>query len=354
MAIANSTAAGGAHSLERIRVCRTDEGRHVLLDGACAIGEVSGFLEAIEMRGLSRQTIRAYAYDLLLLYRWLLESDEKLSQLTASKLVQFVASQRRNDASPRSINRRLSTIRLLYRFYFGSDPAGSQVSLPAPHYKGPGRDRDLGLHALHKRPALQLRVKEARTLVEPLSPDQVRAFFGELTRYRDLAIAHLMLLCGLRSCEVMRLEMADVGFRDRKLLIRGKGGRERVIPLPETLEQALRQYIAFERPSCGNQALLFVVLQGPRRGAPMTASGLRSLFRHRRQLALLACANAHRFRHTFGTDMARAGVRLPVLQKMMGHADAKTTLQYIQLSMADIAEEYRRAMRELDKRYGPK
>ena len=52
--------------------------------------------------------------------------------------------------------------------------------------------------------------------------------------------------------------------------------------------------------------------------------------------------------------MARAGVRLPVLQKMMGHADAKTTLQYIQLSMADIAEEYRRAMRELDKRYGRK
>jgi integrase/recombinase XerD len=65
-----------------------------------------------------------------------------------------------------------------------------------------------------------------------------------------------------------------------------------------------------------------------------------------------ASANAHRFRHTFGTYMARAGVRLPVLQKMMGHADAKTTLQYIQLSMTDIADEYRRALAALDKRYG--
>lgn len=355
MAVPKSTVPGGEHSVERLRVCRMGDGRHVLLHEECAIREANAFLEAIELRGLARQTIRAYAYDLLLLYRWLLESDDKLCQLTAAKLVQFVASQRRDDASPRSINRRLSTIRLLYRFHFGSDPGGTHVSLPAPHYKGPGRDHDLGLHALRKRPALQLRVKESRKLVEPLSPDQVQAFFGEVTRYRDLAIVHLMLLCGLRTCEVMRLEMGDVSFRDQKLLIRGKGGRERVIPLPETLAQALRQYIALERPSpSSSHAFLFVVLQGPRRGSPLTAAGLRSLFRHRRQLALLASANAHRFRHTFGTDMARAGVRLPVLQRMMGHADAKTTLQYIQLSMTDIAEEYRRAMRALDKRYGRK
>ena len=83
----------------------------------------------------------------------------------------------------------------------------------------------------------------------------------------------------------------------------------------------------------------------------MTATGLRSLFRHRRLASLLASANAHRFRHTFGTDMARAGVRLPVLQKMMGHADTKTTLQYIRLSMSDIADEYQRAVAEIDKRY---
>jgi integrase/recombinase XerD len=66
---------------------------------------------------------------------------------------------------------------------------------------------------------------------------------------------------------------------------------------------------------------------------------------------MLAMANAHRFRHTFGADMARAGVRLPILQQMMGHADLKTTMLYIRLSMADVAEEFRRASSKLDGRY---
>ena len=85
----------------------------------------------------------------------------------------------------------------------------------------------------------------------------------------------------------------------------------------------------------------------------MTPAGLRSLFRYRRQRhpGRLANANAHRFRHTFGTDMARAGVRLPILQRLMGHADAKTTLQYIHLSMADIAAEYDRAIRTIATKY---
>ena len=336
----------------RLRVGCSGARQFALLDQHCAISEANSFLEAIELRGLSRWTIRSYAYDLLLFYRWLLESDRKLHQLTAADLVQFVASQRQVDAAPRSINRRLSTIRLLYRFHCGCDLGGKHVSLPGSHYKGPGRDHDLGLHALNKRPVLQLRVKESRTLIEPLTPDQVRAFFGKVTRYRDLAIVDLMLFCGLRTCEIIRLEMSDVGFDDHQIRIRGKGGRERVIPLPEALGRALRQYITIERPARSGLSRLFLVLQGPRRGSPLTAAGLRTFFRHRRQLAVLASANAHRFRHTFGTDMARAGVRLPVLQKMMGHADTKTTLQYIQLSMTDIADEYRRALAALDKRYG--
>ena len=83
----------------------------------------------------------------------------------------------------------------------------------------------------------------------------------------------------------------------------------------------------------------------------MTPAGLRSLFRQRRRRPTLAIANPHRFRHTFGTDMARAGVRLPILQRMMGHADLKTTLQYIELSLVDVADEYRRALALITARY---
>ena len=83
----------------------------------------------------------------------------------------------------------------------------------------------------------------------------------------------------------------------------------------------------------------------------MTTAGLRSLFRYRRREDELSNANAHRFRHTFGADMARAGVRLPILQRMMGHAKAETTLQYINLAMTDIAAEYRRASKVIQRRY---
>ena len=63
-------------------------------------------------------------------------------------------------------------------------------------------------------------------------------------------------------------------------------------------------------------------------------------------------ANAHRFRHTFAADMTRFGVRIPILQRLMGHADLKTTLGYVRLSVADLTEEYRRALVELSRRYG--
>jgi integrase len=109
-----------------------------------------------------------------------------------------------------------------------------------------------------------------------------------------------------------------------------------------------------ERPRRSASGRLFVILQGKRRGEPMSAAGLRSIFRHRRRRPALSIANAHRFRHTFGADMARAGVRLPVLQRLMGHSDAKTTLQYIRLSMADISAEYQRAIAQLEQRYGRK
>ena len=93
-----------------------------------------------------------------------------------------------------------------------------------------------------------------------------------------------------------------------------------------------------ERPKDSGSDRIFVVLQGPRRGQPMTRAALRRIFRTRREQKALTNANPHRLRHTFGTDMARSGVRLPILQRMMGHAYAKTTLQYINVSLADVGQ----------------
>lgn len=324
-----------------------DDRDHALLRSA------NDFLDAIAARGLSSATIRAYAFDLVLLARWLEKSERQLEALEPADLVEFIRSQRETGAHPRSINRRLITCRLLYRFVVGNEIGGLQgLSLPGAHYKGSGRGA-LGLHARRKRQQLMMQVKVPRTIVEPLSQEQVVAFLRSLRRYRDLAIVYLMLFCGLRSQEVLSLCTSDVNVFDRRLRVHGKGNRERMLPLPDELIPVLNDYTRLERPLDALAGPLFVVLQGRRRGHPMTAAGLRSLFRYRRGRfsETLANANAHRFRHTFGADMARAGVRLPVLQRMMGHADAKTTLQYIHLSMADIAAEYHRAIEVIAKRY---
>lgn len=328
---------------------------HVLVDGDGPIAEANEFLTALQTRGLSPQTIRAYAYDLLLFYRWMHATSRVLRELAPPDLIDFIAAQRAAKAEPKSINRRLTTVRLLYRFWLDRElGVGARLSLPSPHYKGPGRDHHLGIHQLRRRGVRKLRVVEPRKLVDPLTPDQVRAFLRSLSRYRDLSIVYLMLLCGLRSHEVLALRVGDIVGSDGRIRVRGKGERERALPLPDVLAQTIGQYQQLERPRNVPEDRLFLVLQGKQRGRPMTLAGLRNLFRHRRRHAILTTANPHRFRHTFGADMARAGVRLPILQLLMGHADLKTTMQYVRLSMADVADEFRLALSKLAVRYRPR
>ena len=104
----------------------------------------------------------------------------------------------------------------------------------------------------------------------------------------------------------------------------------------------LDHYLRLERPDpCS--AALFVVLKGPARGIRMTPAGLRSLFRHHRNTTGIQLANPHRFRHTFASDMVRAGMSLPALMQLMGHSDIETTLRYVQVSPQDVYLQYARA-----------
>ncbi|MGA2581158.1 MAG: site-specific integrase [Bryobacteraceae bacterium] len=159
----------------------------------------------------------------------------------------------------------------------------------------------------------------------------------------DLAIVGLMVLHGLRSCEVLALNTDDLLSADSQIRVSGKGNKPRMLPLVPETAQLLQHYLHLERPAnCG--PILFVSLKGRARGCRMTPAGLRSLFRHHRHTTGVSQANPHRFRHTFATDMIRAGVSLPALMQLMGHAQIHTTLVYVQLTAQDVYQQYARAV----------
>jgi len=119
------------------------------------------------------------------------------------------------------------------------------------------------------------------------------------------------------------------------------------MPLAENVAKVLLQYLASERPSRSSHRF-FVVLKGPRRGQPMTYTGLHRVFRYHRMTSKVLNANAHRFRHTFGTNMTRCRVPLAVLATMMGHSSPQTTLRYIQLNDQEVRQQYDAALKTLN------
>ena len=298
------------------------------------------FLDAKRLLARSPRSLRAYAFDLLHFARWAAGYwPQPLSDLTQDVLQEYVRHQLDHPPRPAAstINRRLTVMRALWRFHFASDVPGSERFPRAYFTRSP-----LGYGRPGSAISYGLRLTEPHRIILPLSADDVSRFWHSFRHHRDLALVGLMLLGGLRSCEVLALQLADLRQPDAEILVRGKGNKQRLLPLPQDILDVLQQYLSFERPLT-NSSSLFVCLKGRSRGLPLTSAGLRSLFRHHRFTTQISQANPHRFRHTFGADMVRAGISLPALQHLMGHAQIRTTLLYVQLAPQDIWREYRSA-----------
>lgn len=304
-----------------------------------------GFLKLLHLRGMSNKTIRAYAFDLLSFYRFLEKENLTLDILSHQHFTGFILSQRKEKAAPRTINRRLVVARSFLNSW--SEGWGDKLfgKTCASFYKGVRNKALLGKSRLKNGGRKSFSVQVPSVLITPLSPTEIKKFLCGLRKYRDHAILCLMVLCGLRSCEVLALKIEDIDFIDDQLRISGKGNKPRILPLSAAVRKALSLYLDFERPECLHSQC-FVALKGNHRGEPLTAEGLRKLFRNRRKKSILK-ANPHLFRHTFCTHMIRQGVSLPVVQKLMGHADIEVTMGYVHMSFDDVSEEYHRAITAL-------
>lgn len=321
----------------------------LLYAGVEAVSAVSEFLKQTHARGLSPETLRAYAFDLLAFYKFLSLKNLIVERMQGDHFVDFILSHRRQNAAPRTINRRLVTVRLFLNSQF--DGLGDLLlkKYSNAFYKGRRNKALLGPTRLKGPLSKTLSVKVPTLVITPLSEMEIRKFLTGVRKYRDQVIVYLMLLCGLRSSEVLNLKLSDFDNIDNQFRVRGKGGKERVLPLPPALVRSLNHYVDYERPNDLKHDKLVVVLQGPHRGESLSRDGLRGLFRQRRFRTKLPQARAHMLRHTFCTNLIRQGVSLPVAQKLMGHSDIEVTMQYVHCTIDDVAKEYHKAIAEMTK-----
>jgi site-specific recombinase XerC len=167
----------------------------------------------------------------------------------------------------------------------------------------------------------------------------VAALLGSLRTWRDQAIAGLMLFSGLRSAEVLALDVEDVDIARGWVRVAGKGGRERRTPVDTAVAGWIQTYLLAERPVTEDRAL-FVVAKGPHRGRRLSPAGLRTVFRYHRGRAGVPAAHPHALRHSFGTALAEAGVDLPVIQALLGHAQLNSSVGYIHLAPLRVRTAY--------------
>jgi integrase/recombinase XerD len=290
---------------------------------------VLDFLAYLEFeRGLSRNTLDAYRSDLLQFGRFLEERDLSALDAQASDIADFLEclakGGERPPASPATIHRKSACLRSFYR-HLRRD--GLLERDPTATLSTPRRSRKL--------PQVLTRGEVEKLLSQPSGT--------EPAALRDRALLELMYACGLRASEAIGLELMDVDIQEGVLRARGKGSKERVVPIGQAALRALRSYLERGRPGLvkgGPEAHLFVNF----RGGQLTRQGLYKIVRRHALTAGLADRmSPHTLRHTFATHLLAGGCDLRSVQEMLGHADVATTQLYTHLSSERLKDVYFRA-----------
>ena len=293
-------------------------------------------------------TVLAVAYDLKVFFTVVAKPPRRVRPVD---VLAFMTAQRTGgdgrlqvaDASAgvsaRTLRRRLSSVSGLYGFLHAR---GDVAVNPVPRGLPTRRER--------QRPGQGVPlVRAPRTLPQILGPAEVDALTAALRTHRDRAMVAAMVLGGLRRCEVLGLRLADLRFGERRLFIaEGKGGHQRLIPVSARFFTEVSAYLDAERPADASTGRVFVVLQGPRRGLPLSADGLDEILDGARGRAGLEHATCHQLRHTCLTQLRKAGMSLEAVQAQAGHASIESTRIYLHLGDDWLASQYRRAAEAID------
>ncbi len=291
---------------------------------------VLDFLAYLEFeRGLSRNTLEAYRSDLFQFGRFLEARDTSALGAEPRDVADFLEELARGSAgrppsSPATIHRKSACLRSFYR-HLRRD--GLCESDPTATLSAPRRARKL--------PHVLTRGEIERLLAQPRGT--------EPAALRDRALLELMYACGLRASEATGLELGDVDIEEHVLRARGKGSKERVVPIGQAALRALGIYLERGRPRLvGERAETHVFVNF--RGGSLTRQGLYKIVRrHALSAGLADRMSPHTLRHTFATHLLAGGCDLRSVQEMLGHADVSTTQLYTHLSSERLKDVYFRA-----------
>ncbi|GAB4390327.1 MAG: tyrosine recombinase XerC [Thermodesulfovibrionales bacterium] len=274
------------------------------------------FLKYLEVqRGASAHTLRAYRGDL---ERFLAAADEKpgLDDVRA-----FLASEIKRGSSKSTASRRLAAVRSFFKFLHREGLLGAN---PAKLVPSPRQGRPLPSY---------LSVDEAFSLVE--TPRGI----GILAA-RDRAILELLYSSGLRVSELAGLDVEDLNVREGLVKVRGKGKKERIVPVGGAALEAVRAYMVERTLARKTHKALFL----NRDGARLTDRSVRRVVaRHARATGLGGRVSPHTLRHSFATHLLHGGADLRVIQELLGHSSLSTTQKYTHLDIAHLMEVYDRA-----------
>ncbi|HKB19966.1 MAG TPA: tyrosine-type recombinase/integrase [Gaiellaceae bacterium] len=272
---------------------------------------VQRFLDSPE---LSDATQRAYRVDVEEFAGWLRTRRQSLDDVDAATLSAYTAElgaarpgRNPSKLAPATIARKLAAVRALLRFALGAA----------------------------RVPDGQVGPRRARRLPDAPKSEEVDAALDrhegvDRLALRNRALLELVYSAGLRSREAVDLDLGDVDFEQEAVRVRGKGNKERVVPLGEEAAYRLRLYLDQARPGLVNGAdnALFVSARGRR----LDTSTIRRLFPH-----------PHRLRHAFATHLLEGGADLRVIQELLGHSSLSTTQTYSHVDGRRLRKVYDRA-----------
>lgn len=270
---------------------------------------------------MAERTRRAYGVDLGQFVEWTTSRRLGPSEVRHRDVRRYAASLSAEGAAPATVARKLAAIRGLLDFLVRTERVGQN---PADLVSSPKKE--------DKLPRL-------------LSAEQVRSLLEEIPartalELRDRAMLELAYSCGLRCEEIVNLDLGALDFETEQLRVLGKGSKERLLPVGEPAQRALRRYAERGRPALAGDRLepaLFLSKSGRRLS---NSDVTRRLALWIREAALGATVSPHALRHSFATHLLEGGADLRTIQELLGHASISTTQVYTRVDAARLRDVY--------------